>query len=276
MNRFTLAAVALAVALSGAACKSSPKRPTGLAQAQSAYDAGEFDKCVTLCTAAIDSGADPGAAHLLRGKAYEKGGDAVRAIADYEKVRRSDPTRGEAACRQARCHLSLGQYDQAETVMEWMLSQVYDSLSARDQMFAHAVYGEVNLAMGNFPRAIEAFERSLKVARSSRALAADPAAAIVHYNLSRAQFERNSFKKAREAFVGYVDVKRRGGGEFDADDGYTLAVLHFLCGDIRNSRELAAKLPSEHQARMNEVLSGEAFSVRALYDQTRPDKEPNE
>ncbi len=269
MNRRLFTALAI-VALAGApGCGSNRKSPGGLSAAQKAYDAGQYDRCVELCTTALDAGGAKADACLLRGKAYDRQGDYGRAIADFEKVRRDDPTRGEACFRQARCHLALGQADQAATTMEWCISTVYGSLSVGDQMLAHAMYGEVHLAAGDNARAVEELEAAIKVANGSRSLKAGRATSVVHYNLSRAHFERGNFRRARETYQSYLDAA----GSADPEDTYTLAVLHFLCGDIRRSRETTEKLPPELKVRMEAVLSGEAFSVRAIYEQNRKDKE---
>ncbi|MBI2932072.1 MAG: tetratricopeptide repeat protein [Planctomycetes bacterium] len=254
-----------------AGCRAAPQ--PSLSPAQSAFDAGEYDRCVQLCAATIDAGQTPADAHLLRGKAYERLGEHARAAADFEKVRREDPSRAEAAFRQARCHLAMGQTEQAEATIQGCLSRVYDSLSMRDQMLAHAVAGEVHFALGDFDHAASDYEAALKIARGSRPLGTDRSVAVIHYNLSWTHFQRNSFRRAREAYQDYLDASKRAGLEPEGEDLYTLAVLHFLCGDVRQARNMAATLPPDLRPRLEGVLSGEVFSVRTLYDQTRKEKE---
>lgn len=270
MSRTTIATLCILALTATVGCKTKSRRTgSALAQATAAYEAKQYDKCVELSTAAIDAGASAADAYLLRGKAYVKQGDHTHAVADFERVRREDPTRGEAAFRQAQSQLALGQQAQAEATMEWCIGQVYDSLTTRDQMYSHAMYGEVHLALGKYTQAIEEFDAAIKISKSSSALSSDPAIPIIQYNLSRAHFERSNFRRAREAYEGYLEMIQP-----DADDLYTLAILHFLCGDIRASRELGEKLPAEHKIRLDEALSGETFSVRALYDQNKQTK-PN-
>jgi tetratricopeptide (TPR) repeat protein len=273
MTRTLVAVLVVAALAAGAGCKSKQKHSGALARAQAAYDAGEYDTCIELCDGLVAS--MPGPAQLLRGKAYERKNDLSHAIADYEQARRYEGVAGEAAFRQIRALLALGQFEPAETVSEWAVTQIYDSLSSREQMMAHAMYGEVHLATGRFPSAAEAFEAALKVAQSSGALAQDLATGVIYYNLSRANFERHSFRRARETYVAYLDLVRRAGTEPEADDLYTLGVLHFLCNDIRAAREVGGQLPGELQARLTQVLNGDAFSIRALYEGTRPEPQEN-
>lgn len=253
--------VVLAVLAAGCATTGEADR---LDAARAAYEAADYDGCVAECTAALEErSAEPAEAHLWRGKAYERKGELGRAVADYAQSRRQDPARGEAAFRQARCQLALGQLDQAETTIQAVL---VGELPARDRMLAHAVYGEVHLAAGNASKAAPEFDAALKVARASRALSSDPAAAVIHYNLSRAHFEAGAYKAAREAYLAYLEGLRRAGALPPGEDLYTLGVLQFLCGDVRAARETGARLPAELKVRMEAVLSGNAFSVRALYD----------
>jgi tetratricopeptide (TPR) repeat protein len=262
----------LTLALLAAGCV-TPKKTVNLAHAQAAFNAGEFDRCIEICRSAIDSGQDSVRARMLRGRAYERSGEHARAITDFERVRRLEPMRAEASFRQARCHVALGQFGEAETTMEWCVGQMYDSLSARDQCLARAVYGEVFLAEGEYAKAAQEFEAALKVAASSRSLSVEGTLGLIHYNLSRCHFERSNYRRARDSYVSYLSTVERGGGKPGGDDLYTLAVLHFLSGEVRLARELGDKLPAESKTRLEEVLSGEAFSVRALYDQSRKDKQ---
>lgn len=233
----------------------------GLSEARAAYQSGSYDDCVRLCNAALEAGADPVEAVFLRAKAYERKGEHARAISDFDAVRREEPARGEAAFRQARCQLALGQVDQAEATAQWVIARAYGSLGPRDQVLARAVYGEIHLAAGRPSKAVEEFDAAIKAARASSRANADPAVAVVHYNLSRAHFELGGYRRARECYEDYL-----GSGRPAGEDLYTLGVLKFLCGDVRGARETAARLPAELKARMETVLSGEAFSVRALYD----------
>jgi tetratricopeptide (TPR) repeat protein len=140
-------------------------------------------------------------------------------------------------------------------------------------MLAHALHGEVQLAVGDYPRASDSFTQALKVAQASRPLEAEGATGVVQYNLSRAQFEQGAYRRSREALQAYLDVQKRNGEAPREQDLYTLSVLHFLCEDIAASRSVAASLSPENRLRVEGILSGDTFSVRALYDLKMKQKE---
>jgi len=255
--------LALAVSLAWIAGCSGP---SSLQMAEAAYQSGEYDSAIAWSTKAIDKDSGAADAYLIRGKCYEKKGQPMRAVADFEVARVEMPDRGEPAFRQAKCYLAAGRPVDAETTINKALKDRYKGYSLRDQMLAHAVQGEVQMAVGDYPRASESFGTALNVARTSRPLEAEGATGILHYNLSRAQFEQGSYRKSRESFQSYLLAQKRTGDRPREQDLYTLTVLHFLCEDISASRNLAATLSPEYKARAEEILSGETFSVGALYD----------
>jgi len=247
--------------------------PSSLSRAESAYLAGDFDRAIAWSTKSIDEESGPADAYLLRGKCYEKKGDHPRAIADFEVARVEAPDRGEPAFRQTRCYLAAGRPAEAESTISKALKDRYRGYSLRDRMLAYALHGEVQLAVGDDAGASESFFQALKVAQGSRALEAEGATGIVQYNLSRAQFELGAYRRSREAFQAYLDVQKRGGETPREQDLYTLSVLHFLCEDIAASRSVAASLSPEGRLRVEGILSGDTFSVRALYDMKMKQKE---
>lgn len=247
--------------------------PSSLEQAESAYLAGDYDRAIAWSSRSIDHESGPADAYLIRGKCYEKKGEHVRAIADYEVARQDAPDRGEPAFRQTRCYLAAGRPVEAEQTISKALKERYRGYSLRDQMLAHAVHGEVQMAVGDFPKASDSFGSALKVAQSSRPLEAEGATGVVHYNLSRANFELGAYRKSREAFLSYLEALRKVGQGPREQDLYTLSVLHFLCEDIAASRQVASGLGNEYKARVEGILSGDTFSVGALYDQRQKQKE---
>jgi tetratricopeptide (TPR) repeat protein len=257
----------------GLAVLSGCSGPSSMQRAESAYNRGDYDRAIAWSTKSIDDDSGPPDAFLLRGKCYEKKGDPVRAIADFEVARQDLPYRGEPAFRQARCYLAAGRPVDAEATISKAIKEKSTGYSLRDQMLAHAVQGEVRLAVGDYPRANDSFGEALKVARTSRPLEAEGATAAVHYNLSRAQFELGAYRQSRESFLSYVGALKRTGDAARPQDLYTLTVLHFLCEDIAASRNLAATLTPEYKARAESILSGDTFSVRALYDLKQKQKE---
>lgn len=240
--------------------------PSSLEQAEAAYLSGDYERAIAWSSKSIDDESAPLDAYLIRGKCYEKKGEHLRAIADYEVARQDAPDRGEPAFRQARCYLAAGRPVEAESAIGKALKERYRGYSLRDQMLAHAVQGEVRMAVGDYPRASDSFGEALKVARSSRPLEAEGATSVVHYNLSRAQFELGAYRRSREAFQAYLEAQKRAGEVARAQDLYTLTVLHFLCEDVAASRQLSSTLSPEYKARAEAILSGDTFSVRALYD----------
>jgi tetratricopeptide (TPR) repeat protein len=247
--------------------------PSSLEQAESAYLAGDYDRAIAWSSKSIDHESGPADAYLIRGKCYEKKGEHVRAIADYEVARQDAPDRGEAAFRQTRCYLAAGRPVDAEQTISKALKERYRQYSLRDQMLAHAVHGEVQMAVGDFPRASDSFGNALKVAQGSRPLEAEGATGVVHYNLSRATFELGAYRRSREAFLSYLEAQRKAGQNPREVDLYTLSVLHFLCEDIAASRQVAGGLGNEFKAKVEGILSGDTFSVTALYDQRQKQKE---
>jgi len=247
--------------------------PTSLEYAEAAYLSGDFDRAIAWSSKAIDDESGPVDAFLVRGKSYEKKGDHARAIADFEVARQEAPDRGEAAFRQTRCYLAAGRPVDAETTISKALKDRYRAYSLRDQMLAHAVHGEVQMAVGDYPKASDSFNQALKVAQASRPLESEGATSVVHYNLSRAQFELGSYRKSREELLAYLEALKRQGEAAREQDLYTLAVLHFLCEDIAASRNVSATLGPEYKARAEGILSGDTFSVRALYDLKQKQKE---
>lgn len=255
----------LAAAL-GAGCAGTDETSAAMGEARTAYDGGQYEECVKQCSAVLMRDPLHADALFLRGRALEQLGEHAKAAGDFERVRTGDPSRGEAAVREARCYLALGQQERARTTLENVKVTSYNVISARDQMFVHAVLGEVHLAGGSPAPAVDELEAAARIVRSSNPLGSDPASALVSYNLSRAYFERGAYPKSREAYQGYLRDLRATGGP-GPDDLYTLAVLHFLCGDLKATREVSAKLPAEQQTKVDAVLKGDALSVRALYDQ---------
>jgi tetratricopeptide (TPR) repeat protein len=247
--------------------------PSYLELAESAYRSGDYDRAIYCSSKSIDEESQNVDAYLLRGKSYEKKGEPLRAIADYEVARQDAPDRGEPAFRQTRCYLAAGRPADAETTISKTLKERYAKYSLRDQMLAHAVNGEVQMAVGDYPKANDAFGQALKVAQSSRPLEAEGATTVVQYNLSKAQYELGAYRNARESFLGYLAGLKRAGEAPREQDLYTLSVLHFLCEDINASRNVAASLGPDYRARAEAILSGDTFSVRAIYDQRQKQKQ---
>jgi tetratricopeptide (TPR) repeat protein len=256
-----LGTLALILALGAAVgCASHP-----LEEAQAAYDSGDYDTAITKSGEAIKSDGSYGA-YLLRGKSFEKKGEPVRAIEDYEQARKGDPTQGEPAFRAAHCYLAAGRPVEAESTISGALKLNYDSYTARDQMLTHAVHGEVQMAVGDYPQAERAFGEAIKVAQTSRPLSAEPSATMVFYNMSRTQFEQGAYKKARDNYQNYIEGLALAGGAPDEQDLYTQTVISFLCGDIAGARKLSQGLGPEFKARADAILAGDTFSVKALYE----------
>jgi tetratricopeptide (TPR) repeat protein len=247
--------------------------PSSLEMAESEYRAGNYDSAIAWSSKSIDREGGPGDAYLVRGKCYEKKGDPIRAIADFEVARVELPDRGEPAFRQTKCYLAAGRPVDAESTISKALKDRYKGYSLRDQMLAHAVHGEVQLAVGDYPNASESFGTALKVAQTSRPLQAEGATGILHYNMSRAHFELGAYRKSRESFQFYLEAQKRSGERMREQDLYTLSVLHFLCEDIAASRNVAAGLSGEFKQRAEDILSGETFSVGALYDLKQKQKQ---
>lgn len=258
--------LSLRLALLAAAWLTGCSGPSSMQMAEAAYQSGEYDSAIAWSTKAIDHDTNSPDAYLLRGKCYEKKGEPLRAIADFEVARVEAPDRGEPAFRQTKCYLAAGRPVDAESTINKALKDRYKGYSLRDQMLAHAVHGEVQMAVGDYPRASDSFGTALNVARTSRPLEAEGATSILHYNLSRAQFEQGAYRKSRESFLAYLQAQKRSGERTREQDLYTLTVLHFLCEDISASRNLASALSGEYKTRAEEILSGETFSVGALYD----------
>ena len=247
--------------------------PSALERAESAYLAGQYDSAIAWSTKSIDHESGQPDAYMIRGKCYEKKGEHLRAIADFEVARVEMPDRGEPAFHQTKCYLAAGRPVDAESTINKALKERYKQYSLRDQMLAHAVHGEVQLAVGDYPRASDSFGTALNVARASRPLEAEGATTVLHYNLSRAQFEQGAYRRSRESFQAYLQAQKRAGERPREQDLYTLSVLHFLCEDITASRNVAATLSAENKARVEEILSGETFSVSALYDLKQKQKQ---
>ena len=261
--------LALLLALPALGCSG----PSAMQLAESAYQSAEYDSAISWSTRAIDHESGSADAYLLRGKCYEKKGEHLRAIADFEVARVDAPDRGEPAFRQTKCYLAAGRPVDAESTINKALKERYRSYSLRDQMLAHAVQGEVQLAVGDYPRASESFGNALNVARTSRPLEAEGATTTLHYNLSRAHFEQGAYKRSRESFQAYLQAQKRSGDRPREQDLYTLSVLHFVCEDISACRNTAAGLGPDYKARVEEILSGETFSVSALYDLKQKQKQ---
>jgi tetratricopeptide (TPR) repeat protein len=247
--------------------------PSSLEVAQAAYLSGNYDSAIAWSSKSIDEDSGPADAYLIRGKSYEKKGDHLRAIADYEVARLEIPDRGEPAFREARCYLVAGRPVDAEATINKALKDRYDGYSVRDRMLAHAVHGEVQLAVGDFPHAVDSFDQALKVAHTSRPLEAEGSTMAIHYNLSRALYEQGTFRRARESFQSYLNAQKVAGKPPREQDLYTLAVLHFLCEDIAASKAVASSLSGEYKARAESMLTGDTFSVRALYDLKQKQKQ---
>ncbi len=247
--------------------------PSSLQRAELAYQAGDMDRAIAWSTKSIDQESGSADAYLIRGKCYEKKGEPMKAIADFEVARQDAPDRGEAAFRQTRCYLAAGRPADAETSISKALKERYNRYSLRDQMMAHAVHGEVQMAVGDYPKASDSFGQALNVAHTSRPLEAEGATALVQYNLSRAHFEQGNYRKSRECFQAYLAGRKRLGEAPREQDVYTLAILHFLCEDIAESRSVSATLSAEYRARVDAILLGDTFSIRAIYDQKQKQKQ---
>jgi tetratricopeptide (TPR) repeat protein len=246
--------------------------PSNLERAELAYRAGDIDRAIAWSSKSIDEQSGPDA-YLLRGKCFEKKGEPLKAIADFEVARQDAPDRGEAAFRQARCYLSAGRPADADATITKAMKERYNRYSLRDQMMAHAVQGEVQMAVGDFPRASDSFGQALNVAHTSRPLEAEGATTLVQYNLSRASFEQGNYRKSREAFQSYMEGRKRLGEAPREQDLYTLSILHFLCEDINASRAVSSSLSAEYQARVDAILLGDTFSIRAIYDAKQKQKQ---
>jgi tetratricopeptide (TPR) repeat protein len=266
----TRASFSLLAALIGAVAVGC-SGPSALEQAQAAYDVGDYTRAIERSTAAVDGGDKGG--YLLRGKCYEKKGEPLKAVADYDHARQVAPDQGEPAFREAKCYLAAGRPTDAESTISGVIKDKLPNYSVRDQMLAHAVHGEIRMAVGDFPRASESFGEALKVARISKPLEAEPATGIVHYNLSKTYFEQGAYRRARDSFQAYIDVQQSVGGGADEQDFYTLAVLHFLSEDVAACRKVAVNLGPEAKARLDAILSGDTFSVGALYDLKQKQKD---
>src|SRR5579862_7589293 len=189
-------------------------------EAQTAYDAGDYDRAIQWSSLSIDNGEAGG--YLLRGKSYEKKGDPLKAVADYDHARQEAPDQGEPALREAKCYLSVGRPADAEATIAGAIKTGSTVYSLRDQLLVHAMHGEIQLAVGDFPRANDSFGEALKVARLSKPLEAEAATGIVHYNQSRTNFELGAYRRARESFQAYLGIRESAGG-VDPQDLYTLA-----------------------------------------------------
>lgn len=263
MTRFTLGSIlAMSLAAAAGGCCAMPS----LSDAQEAYEAGDYDRAIDISTWSIDTYSGSYRAFLIRGKAYQKKGDFAKAITDFDRARQLDSSCGEPAIRQAQCYLATGRVADSEAILVAAMKNEYPHWSVRDQMLTHAMYGEVRLTAGNYPAAVDSLTEAIKVSKASRPLEAEGATGVIYYNMSRAQFEQHAYRKAREAFQGYLDRQKTAGIEPDAQDLYTLAVLHFLCEDIGAARKLSPALPQEYKVRLDEILGGDTFSVRALYE----------
>lgn len=269
--RWTAPLLAALLAAGGCANR-KPGDPLSMRKAQAAYESGDYERSVQFSTDALNNGADPGTAHLLRAKAYEKMGEPKWAVADYEAARAANPSSVEPAVRQARLHQALGESEKAETLLEIVNGPMAETYSLRDRFLGLAVHGEVCLHQGNLQRGMELLQNALSVAARAPQLSGDPIVAVVHYNVSRIHFERGEYRQARAAYDRYLEVARieEAGA---TEDLYTMVVLHFLCGDITRARETIAKLPADKQPAAQAVLTGEALSVRALYDRQQKGKE---
>jgi len=255
----------VAIAVLNACSSTSP-----MVEAQSAYDSGDYDRAIDACTRSIDDGERGG--YLLRGKSYEKKGEPLKAVADYDHARKEAPDQGEPAFREAKCYLQAGRANDAETTIAGAIRTRMAGYSVRDQMLAHAVHGEIQLAVGDLPKANECFSQALQVAHISKPLEAEGATAVVHYNLSRTNFELGAYRRARDSFQSYLAIQEGSGG-VEEQDVYTLAVLHFLCEDIAAARKIASNLGPEARTRLDSILSGDTFSVGALYDLKQKQKD---
>lgn len=270
--RWTAPLLAAFLVAGGCAQKKPGADPLSMKKAQAAYESGDYERSVQFSTDALNNGADPAAAHLLRAKAYEKMGEPKWAVADYEAARTANPSSVEPAIRQARLHQALGESEKAETLLEIVNGPMAETYSLRDRFLGMAVHGEVCLAQGSLQRGMELLQNALAVAARSPQLTGDPIVAVVHYNVSRIHFERGEYRQARASYQRYLETARveEAGA---TEDFYTLVVLHFLCGDIPQAREAIAKLPADKRPAAEAVLTGEALSVRALYERQQKGKE---
>jgi tetratricopeptide (TPR) repeat protein len=241
--------------------------------ANAAYLSGDYDRAIAWSSRSINEDPNVPDAYLLRGKAYEKKGEPLRAVADFEVARQETPDRGEPAFRETRCYLQAGRPVDAENTISKTLKERYDGYSLRDRMLAHAVHGEVQLAVGDYPKAGDSFDQALIVAHGSRPLEAEGSTMAVHYNQSKVQYEMGAYRRSRASFMAYLEAQKRAGITPRQEDLYTLTVLHFLCEDIATARAMAATLNPEYKARAEGILSGDTFSVKALYDLKLKQKE---
>jgi tetratricopeptide (TPR) repeat protein len=255
--------VAAAVVAVSSACASTPEAGA-FDLARAAYVAGDFAKAITHCDAAITAGERVAEATLLRGKCREKGGDANGALADYEGAIKIDSNLVEPVLRASRLHLALGSNDRARDAVETLFGGRYASLGARDKVLAHGMYGEVLTSWPDYANAVGELEKGIKLALDS-GMASDPITTVMYYNLSRANFGRANYRRARDSFSRYLE---RSSGS--AEDVYTLTVLHFLAGEVTKARSLAGQLPEELRAAADQILNGDALSVRALFEPAAP------
>src|SRR5579863_3375663 len=103
--------------------------PSSLEMAEAAYQSGNYDRAIAWSSKSIDEESHPSDAYLIRGKSYEKKGNAQKAIADYEVARVESPDRGEPAFRQARCYLASGRTADAENIISKSLKDCYGGYS---------------------------------------------------------------------------------------------------------------------------------------------------
>jgi tetratricopeptide (TPR) repeat protein len=265
----TLLCCAAALALAAAGCSATPEGPSSFDQARAAYMAGDYAAASGHCDAAIAAGERVGEATLLRGKCKEKTGDALGALADYEQAARVDPNLVEATLRATRIHLALGANDKARDTVETLFGGRYSSLSGRDRVLAHGMYGEVLIAWPDTANAVSEIEKGIKLALDT-GMSGDPVVAILYYNLSRAQFSRANYRRARDAYARYLERANA-----SAEDQYTFVVLLFLAGEVGTARSHAAKLPDELRVAAEQVLSGDALSVRGLFEAQQPQDSNN-
>src|SRR6185436_11373990 len=80
--------------------------PSSLQRAELAYQAGDLDRAIAWSSKSIDEDSGPVDAYMIRGKCFEKKGEPLKAIADFEVARQDAPDRGEPAFRQTRCYLA--------------------------------------------------------------------------------------------------------------------------------------------------------------------------
>jgi tetratricopeptide (TPR) repeat protein len=255
MKRLLLVPLAAALLAGGCAKQKQPGDPLSMKKAQASFETGDYERSVQFSTDALNNGAAPADAHLLRAKAYERMGEAKWAIADYEASRKANPSSVEAGVRQARLHQSLGESEKADTLLDVINGPMAETYTNRDRFLGLAVHGEVAMTQGNFTRALELFINALSVVRNSSNLSGEPMVAVVNYNMSRIYFERADYKHARSFYQRYLDVSR------SEETGNTAA------------RETIAKMPEEKRPAAEAVLNGEALSVRALYEKTHGKEE---